>query len=154
MAFRHATINTEKPNAVRASRLVKYGLLALVGASGVNLLVLTLGLTLLEYPSEFVGGTFGPLAAGPVIINSAVAAIGATVVYGLITRYAVRPNRTFVIIAGVVLVLSFAMFLAPDIAGAPLNVFVTLGLMHVTAAVVIVGVLLRAHHQSQYLSSR
>ena len=98
---------------------------------------------MVEYPSEFVGGTFGPLAAGPVFINSAAAAIGATVVYGLVTHYAARPNRTFVIIAAVALVVSFGMFLAPDIAGAPLRVFLTLGFMHVTAAVVIVGVLLR-----------
>lgn len=129
---------------VGARRLATYGLAAVLTASLANVLVLFVGLALVEFPAEFVGGAFGPLAVGPVVGNSAVAAIGATLVYGVVTRYAARPNRTFAIVAGVVLVLSGVMFLAPDLAGAPLRVFAVLAVMHVTAAVTIVGVLTRA----------
>ncbi|WP_224450467.1 DUF6069 family protein [Haloprofundus salilacus] len=131
-------------SSVGTFQLAKFGLLALLVASIVNILVLYLGLANVEFPSEFVGGPFGPLAVGPVIINSAVAAIGATLVYGVVNRYSARPNRTFTIIAGVFLVLSFAMFLTPNLSGAPLNVFAILTVMHVTTAVTIIGVLTRA----------
>ncbi|MFB9808048.1 DUF6069 family protein [Haladaptatus pallidirubidus] len=102
---------------------------------------------IVEFPAEFVGGAFGPLAVGPVVVNSAVAAIGATLVYGVVTRYAARPNRTFTIIAGAALVLSFTTFLAPDLSGAPPRVFAILAVMHVTAAVTIVAVLTQATNQ-------
>lgn len=146
MVSEHAMSGTEKRISSRAYRLAQYGLIALVSVNIVNLIVLYSGLALVDYPAEFVGGSFGPLAVGPVIINSSIAAFGATVVYGLVTRYSSRPNRTFTIIAGLTLVLSFGTFLAPDIADAPLSVFLTLGVMHVISAVVIVGVLLRVPH--------
>lgn len=143
-----ASINaSNESNATRGARvllLVKYGLVAVGVTCVVNLAVLFGSLAAIDPPPEFVGGPFGPLALGPVIVNSGIAAVGATIVYGVVGRYARRPNRTFGIVAGVALVLSFAMFLAPDIAGAPLTVFAVLGVMHVAAAVVIVGVLTRA----------
>lgn len=138
---------SESSSSVGTFRLVQFGLFALVVVSIVNLLVLSIGLALVAFPAEFVGGPFGPLAVGPVIVNSAVAAIGATLVYGVVSRYSERPNRTFTIIAGLVLVLSFAMFLAPDLSGAPPSVFAVLAVMHVTAAVTIVGILTRAMAQ-------
>lgn len=144
MASTKATNKSEATESVGRRRLVRYGLAAVIVASIANVLLLLLGLAVFEIPSEFVGGPFGPLAAGPVVVNSAVAAIGATLVYGVVSQYSGRPNRTFTIIAGVVLVLSFAMFLAPDLSGAPSRVFALLAVMHVTAAVTIVGVLTRA----------
>lgn len=147
MASMRATNESEKNVAVGAHRLAQYGLLAVIAASVVNVCLLFIGLAVAEFPADFVGGPFGPLAVGPVVVNSAVAAVAATVVYGVITRYAARPNRTFAIVAGVALVLSFAMFLAPDIAGAPLALYTFLSVMHVAAAVVIVGVLIRASNQ-------
>lgn len=147
MAATTATNESESSSSVGASRLVKFGLFALLVVSIVNVLVLFIGLATVEFPAEFVGGPFGPLAVGPVVVNSAVAAIGATLVYGVVTRYFSRPNRTFTIIGGVVLVLSFAMFLTPDLSGAPPRVFATLAVMHVTGAVTIVGVLTRATNQ-------
>ncbi|WP_224336354.1 DUF6069 family protein [Haloprofundus halobius] len=146
MASTIAMNESESNSSVGTSRLAKYGLLALLAVSIVNVLVLFIGLALVEFPSEFVGGPFGPLAVGPVVVNSAVAAIGATLAYGVVTRYSARPNRTFTIIAGVILMLSFAMFLAPDLAGAPPRIFAILGVMHVAAAVTFVGVLTRATH--------
>ena len=149
MAANNATTKAEMNGFVGASRLVKFGIAALLAASIVNVLVLFIGLAVVDFPAEFVGGPFGPLAVGPVVINSAVAAIGATLVYGVVTRYAPRANRTFTIIAGAILILSFAMFLAPDLAGAPPRVFATLAVMHVTATVTIVGVLTRATTQEE-----
>ncbi|WP_336346012.1 DUF6069 family protein [Halalkalicoccus ordinarius] len=141
-------MNESESNSSRGMfRLVKFGLLALVVVSIVNLLVLSIGLALVAFPAEFVGGPFGPLAVGPVVVNSAIAAIGATLVYGVVSRFSGRPNRAFTIIAGVVLVLSFAMFLAPDISGAPPRLFAILAVMHVTAAVTIVAILTRATTQ-------
>lgn len=144
MASTKAVNNSEATRTIGLRRLVRYGLFAVLAASLVNVLVLVISLALFEFPSDFVGGPFGPLASGPVVVNSAVAVVGATLVYGAITRYAARPNRTFIVIAAIALVLSFAMFLAPAIAGAPLRVFAVLAVMHVTAAVTIVGVLTRA----------
>ena len=147
MASTKAVNKSEATRPVGMHRLARYGLLAVIATSIVNVIVLLLGLGVFEFPSEFVAGPFGPLAMGPVVVNSAVAAIGATLVYGVVSRYSGRPNRTFTIIAGVVLVLSFAMFLAPDLSGAPPSVFALLAVMHVTAAVTIVGVLTRAMTQ-------
>lgn len=144
MASTTAMSKSETSRSVGVYRLVKFGLFALLVVNIVNVLVLFIGLTMVEFPSEFVGGPFGPLAMGPVVVNSAGATIGATLVYGGILRYSARPNRTFTIVAGVVLALSFAMFLAPDLASAPPRVLAILAVMHVTAAITIVGILTRA----------
>lgn len=144
MASTNASNEPKTESPIGASRLVKYGIGALIAASVANTLVLFVSLSLAEFPPAYVGGPFGPLAVGPVVVNSAIAAIGATLVYGVIAGYASRPDRTFVAVAGLALVLSFGMFLAPDLAGAPPGVFAVLAVMHVVAAVVIVGVLTRA----------
>lgn len=152
MASTTASDEPERKGSVGALRAMKYGAGALAAACVVNVLILFISLAVTDFPSEFVGGPFGPLAVGPVGINSALAAVGATLVYGVLARYAARPNRTFVVVAGVALLLSFAMFLAPDIAGAPLDVFVVLAVMHVATAIVIVGILTRA--RSSEVASR
>jgi hypothetical protein len=133
------TVETE-PAFVGVNRLVKYGLFAVIAASVVNVGIRVIALAVFGVSSEF-----GPLGWGPVIVTSAVGAVGATIVYGVISRYSRRPNKMFTIIAAVVLVLSFGSFLAPPpvLAGAPLTVITTLGAMHVAAAVAIVGVLTR-----------
>lgn len=141
MASNDAINDTVENRGVDAVRLAGYGVTALVAVCIVNVVVLSAGLALFEYPSEFVGGPFGPLAVGPVLVNSVVAAVGATIVYGIVARFSTYPNRTFTRTAAAVLVLSFGMLLTPHLAGAPLSVYGTLAVMHVTAAVVIVGVL-------------
>jgi hypothetical protein len=143
MASTNAMTKSEPSRSVGTYRLTKYGLFALLAVNIVNVLVLFVGLEMVEFPSDFVGGPFGPLAVGPVVVNSTVAAIGGVLAYGVISRYSARPNRTFTVIAGMVLVLSFVMFLAPDLSGAPPSVFAILAIMHVTAAVIIVGILTR-----------
>lgn len=141
MASNDAINDSIENRGVNTVRLAGYGFVALVAVCIVNVLVLSAGLALFAYPSEYVGSPFGPLAVGPVLVNSMVAAVGATVVYGIVARFSTRPNRTFTRTAAAVLVLSFGMFLTPDLAGAPLSVYGTLAVMHVTAAIVIVGVL-------------
>lgn len=140
MASTAATTETETSTSIGVHRLVKYGLLAVLAASATNALV---GLIALAVSDSAAG--FGGLGWGPIIGFSALAAVGAAGVYGVLTRYSNRPNRSFAIIATVVLALSYLPFNRPPegLAGAPQSVFVTLGVMHVTAAVAIVGVLTR-----------
>lgn len=141
----HATTaTTDEPATVGVKRLATYGLLAMLLASAVNGLVRVIALTTAGVPLVF------PLAWGPVIASSAIGAIGATLVYGVIMRVSTRPNQTFTIVAAIVLLLSFAPTLnvyfspPPELAGTPWSVYATLSVMHVTAAAVIVGVLTRA----------
>lgn len=134
---------TEPARHTRALRLLRAGLFAMGVASLANLGVMYFALAVMSFPDEFIGGTFGPLALGPVIVNSSVAAILATIVYGFIIRYSRRPDFHFIWVAGIALILSFAMFFSPEISHAPIRLFVVLGVMHVVAAVAIVGVLLK-----------
>lgn len=54
---------------------------------------------------------FEPLNVGPVAIFSVLGAVGATVAYAVVDRLSETPDRTFVVVAVVVLLLSFV----PDI---------------------------------------
>ena len=86
---------------------------------------------------------FGALTVPPVAVLSAAGAAGATVVYWLLSRYVTDPDRTFVRVAVVVLVLSFVpdlALLAVDPAATPLAV-VVLMVMHAVVAVASVGLL-------------
>lgn len=143
---RATTAIADVPTTVRATRLAPYGLLAAILAIAVNSLVRVAALRAGGVPVVV------PLEWEPVIISSAVGAIGATLVYGVIAGISSRPNRTFIVVAAIVLLLSFAgpvnAHLSPPpgmgLADAPWTVFVTLGVMHVTGAVAIVAVLTRA----------
>lgn len=132
------------PTVVGVKRLATYGLLAVVLASVVNGLVRMIALTAVNIPLVFA------LWWEPVIAASVIGAVGATVVYGVIIRVSNRPNRTFTLVAVIVLLLSFvgpvSVFLSPppELADSPWTVFATLAVMHVTAAATIVGVLTRA----------
>lgn len=137
--------DAEASTQVSITQLTKSGVLAILTASGVNVLVLELALAVLAVPPAF---TPLPLGWGPVVASSTVGAIGATVVYGIIARYSTRPNRTFTIIAAAVWVLSYANLLTPALAGAPTVIYAILGLMHVTAAITIVGALRRTANRS------
>lgn len=133
-------------SSVRATRLATYGLLAAILAIAVNGLVRAAALRVGGVPVVL------PLEWEPVIISSVVGAIGATLVYGVIASISTRPNRTFMIVAAIVLLLSFAgpvnAYLSPPpgmgLANAPWTVFATLSVMHVTGALAIVAVLTRA----------
>ena len=120
------------------------GLVAAVAASLANL-----ALMFFTKPSLGLPDTFGPLNTVPIILWSFIGAFGAIGVYALIRRFSATPNRTFVIVAVIVLVLSFI----PDLAirgvttgpfgGATAGAIATLMVMHVISFAIIVPLLSR-----------
>ena len=121
------------------SVLARRGLTAVVASVAANSLLLALVL------ASGAVQSFMPLSYPPVLFLSAVGAIGATLVYGLLSRRVENPDRTFLRVAVVALALSFL----PDIGllfGDPqatiLGVLVLMA-MHVVVAAVCVGTLTR-----------
>lgn len=119
--------------AVNRHRVV----LAVGGAVGANLVVLTLALMTVG------AGGFDPFAVPPVAIASAVGAIGGVVVYeGFKRAFGDAADRRFVIVALLVTALSFlTLQQAATFEGATTGRLVFLGGMHVVAAAVVVAVL-------------
>jgi len=117
------------------SRLLWVGLLAAMVAAAANSLVRVISVILFDIPPDFQ-----PLTLGPVVISSVVGALGATVAFGIVIRFARRPIRLFRTVAVVVLLLSF---LNPILAlpEASLQTILTLEFMHVVVAAVSVGLL-------------
>ncbi len=117
------------------SRLLWVGLLAAMVAAAANTLVRAISVILFDIPPDFQ-----PLTLGLVIISSVVGALGATVAFAIVVRFARHPIRLFRMIAVVVLLLSF---LNPILAlpGASLQTILTLESMHVVVAAVSVGLL-------------
>lgn len=86
---------------------------------------------------------FEPIAYPPVIFLTALSAIAATFVFAVVVRMTFRPAWWFTRLAAGVLVLSFVpdLILLQAQPGATIPGVLWLMLMHVVAAVVIVGVL-------------
>jgi len=80
---------------------------------------------------------------GPVTFFTTLGVIGATVTYGVLARLSSSPDRLFLIVAAIVLVLSLVpdFTVIPNQPGGSLFAGAILGLMHVTTAVICVGVL-------------
>ncbi len=74
-------------------------------------------------------GAEAPFWSGAIVLFSLVGAIGAGVVYALITRLTRSPNRVFLWVVVAVLLLSFSMPLS--IKSPPASVFIGLELMHI-----------------------
>jgi hypothetical protein len=74
---------------------------------------------------------------GPVAVLTAVGVVGATATYAALTRLVARPDRAFVAVAGVVLLLSFVptAVAIPASPGATTLGTVVLGVAHVPPAV-------------------
>ena len=122
------------------SRLLWVVPVAALAAAVANALVYLVATAVGAIPSDFViPGPGTPLTLGMVVGSTAVPAFLAGVVFALLGRFTRRPVRSFVVLAAVLLVLSFATPLT--IPEAPLSMVLALELMHVVAAVVIVGVL-------------
>lgn len=138
-----ATAVETSPTHVGRNRLAKYGLLTVLIAVVATALVRVAALAFVDVPADFVPL---PLGWGPVIASSVIGALGATVVYGVTTRVSQRPNRTFTLLAAVVLVLSFVPMLTmpPAFAATITPVIPALVVMHVTVAAVSVGILTQA----------
>jgi hypothetical protein len=85
----------------------------------------------------------GPASWPPVLVTGAVVTVGATVVYGLLTRLLDRPDRAFVGLAAAVLVVSMIplVTVAPALPGVTTAVVVVLAVMHAAAALAAVAVL-------------
>jgi hypothetical protein len=120
-------------------RLVLVALLAAVVVAIANAIVYLVAATAGAMPQDIVVNGQGPITLPVVAAMSAQGAVAAAVVYALISRFARRPVRIFRAVAVVVLVLSFVMPLT--IPSAPISMILALELMHVVAAVVIVGLL-------------
>ena len=116
-------------------RLLWVGPLTVVTVAVASVIVRTISVALFDITPDFQ-----PLTLGPVVVSSVVGALGATLVFAVVGRFARRPIRLFRIIAVVVLVLSF---LNPVVAlsDAGLLMILTLEFMHVVAAAISVGLL-------------
>ncbi|MFC5368352.1 DUF6069 family protein [Salinirubrum litoreum] len=119
--------------------IVRRGALALLLSAAANALLLAAILASGAVPP------FMALAYGPVIFVSLLGALGATVVYALLARRVTDPDRTFVRVAAVALLLSFAPNVALYLSdpAVTLGVLLSLASMHVVAAVASVGALTR-----------
>ena len=125
---------------VAFGRLLWVGPLAAVAAAVADASVYFVASALGAMPQDvFVEGS-GPITLEPVVFASVIGAVGAVVVFAIAALLARRrPIQTFNIVAAVALVLSFyTPFTVPE---APVAMVATLLLMHVVAAVVIVGIL-------------
>jgi hypothetical protein len=74
-------------------------------------------------------GAEAPFWSGAIVLFSMVGAIGAGIVYALLTRLTRSANRVFLWVAVVALLLSFSMPLS--IKSPPASVFIGLELMHI-----------------------
>ncbi len=98
-------MSTDTLQPIDFGALTKRGVTAYVPALAVNLV---LAWTLLRF--ELVGSTEF-LQYPPIVLWTTVGVVGATIVYGVLTRRSEAPEETFVRIAVAVLLLSFL----PDI---------------------------------------
>ena len=135
------TISHSQSERAAVQRLWWVGLLALVGSILVNVLLRQFAVANFEISPEF-----NPLMTNQYILFTAAGVIGAVIVFWLLPRFVSRPQHVFKIIAVVVLLLSMLpdilLYVMQPVAGITLAGIVTLMLMHVTTAVVTVGLLL------------
>ncbi len=131
--------NHVQEERVAFKRLLWAGPLAAAVAAAANAFVYLVASVLGAMPQGVVVNGQGPITLVVVATVSAQGALAGAVVYALVGWFAQRPVLVFRVVAAVTLVLSFA---APfTIPGAPIPMVLTLELMHVIAALVIVGTL-------------
>lgn len=130
-----STVTESRSRGGRA--LTRRGLLA------VALSVVANAITLAGAQALRIAPEFRALSWSPIIFLTVLGAVGAVVAYWLLRRWTDDPDRTFTLVAGVVLVLSFVpdlLLLAFDEAATVLGV-VVLMVLHVAVAAVCVAVL-------------
>jgi hypothetical protein len=144
-ATRNAESNSsQNEQVVPISKLWWVGLIAAAGAATANLIFfwITKGVFGIPYLIP-MGGPSGPLAALPaavIIVFNVVPAIGATILLAILGKFVSRPFRVFWIISVVAFILSFMLPLTLP-SGVATSTKIGLGLMHIIAGAVIVGVL-------------
>ncbi|WP_231189260.1 DUF6069 family protein [Haladaptatus sp. DYF46] len=133
------------------NRFVKYGLLTIVIAVIVNSAI-----RVVAYQFITIHSAFWPLGWEAVAGSTALTIIGATFIYWAVTRLSQRPNRIFVIIAALVLLLSFGSFIVPPpiLEETPPSVSAVLAGMHVSVAVISVSLLTRISNTTSESDNR
>ena len=128
-----------------ASRSLSWGRFALIGLATVvaavlaNVLVYFIGSAVVGYDPQFI--VLANVSA--TILFTVVPAIVAVLLYAILLRFSSNPARIFTNIAVVVLIISLIPDLTyiPSVPGASTGQTAILMLMHIVAAVVIVGML-------------
>ena len=132
---------TTSPAAhVDVGRVLRAGLLVAISAALANVVVFALERNLLGvsfvFPYQGAGSPALPLPVSFVILASTIPAIAAAVLLAILGKLTRRPLRIFTIMGVIFLIVSF---------GGPLSVpagpstKLALGVMHVVAAVIIIG---------------
>ena len=123
-------------------RLLGYGAIAGVAAAVLNAVVYLVASALGAIPESVeIPNSGGPLPLGAVLVFSFLPALLAAGILALLGRSTRRPFGIFTALAVGVFLLS--LYTPFGIPGAPVAMIVALELMHLVAAVVIVGVLTR-----------
>ncbi|WP_255151472.1 DUF6069 family protein [Halorarius halobius] len=86
---------------------------------------------------------FDPFGYGPSTLFTVIGVVGATLVYAVLWRVVADPDRTFTLVAGAVLVVSWVpdVVVAPALPGATTGGVLVLAFLHLVVAVVAVGFL-------------
>ena len=135
-----AAISSSGTARISFSRILRAGAIAAVGAVLANVLVYFVASALGWMPATYINPQLGrPIEISEVAGSTLMGALCATVLFALLARFTRRPVTIFRIVAGIVLLLSFATPFS--LVGAPLSLILTLEVMHVLAAAIIVGVL-------------
>ncbi|SDK22167.1 hypothetical protein SAMN05421823_102178 [Catalinimonas alkaloidigena] len=123
---------------VSASRKLLWAApLAGVVAAVLNGMLFSVASFLAWIPADFLMPTTGEaFGLGPVMVSSFLPSLGAGLVLALLSRFSERPLFVFSVLAGGVLAGSF---ISPLGIGAPVRMIAVLEVMHVLAAVTIVG---------------
>lgn len=132
--------NPARTEQIAWNRLLIAGVIAAVGAAVANAIIYLIGAALGQMPADYlVPGSGMPITVAQPIVASVTGAIGGTIVFALLARFTSRPITIFRIVAFIAFILSFGTLFG--LAGAPVGMVITLGLMHVVAAAIIVSVL-------------
>ena len=139
-------MNTVDTTPVRWG-LSKIGLVAAVVSAIVNSLLMMVTKPFMEVPDSF-----GPLQVPPIILWSVIGAFGAVGVYALMRKFSSDPHKTFMIIAVLVLILSFV----PDLllinvtegifGGVGWGAIILLMIMHVISFAIVMPMLRKLAH--------
>lgn len=142
MSFAASSASTSQgARATSWGHVARVGLATIVAATLANVLFYYLAGVFVAYVPEFLILT----DVSGAVIFTVVPAIVAVLLYAPLLRFARHPARTFTIIAAVVFVVTLIpdFTYLPTLPGATGGQIAVLALMHVIAAVVIVGMLTR-----------
>lgn len=138
---RSVIVQTERPQRqVDAGRLLLVGGMVVLLTTAINLLIASGLRAWLQIPAAFT-----PLGAPAVATVSVAGMAGSVIVFAWLARTRPRPERTFVSVAAVALVLSWlpdiAIWVTSVFAGTTTAGILSLMSLHVVAAVIAVGLL-------------